>query len=38
MDSDDNDFPKQGGEALDLEGDLGSDEEYADEDDEQEIP
>ena len=29
MDSDENDFPKQGGEALDLEGDLGS--EYDDE-------
>ena len=32
MDSDDNDFPKQGGEALDIEADL-SDGEYDDEDD-----
>ena len=39
MDSDDdNDFPKQGGEALDLEGDLASEGEYDEEDDDQQPP
>ena len=35
MDSDDNEFPKQGGEALNLEEDI-SDAEYEDEEDEDE--